>query len=150
MRRLSRTNWNLFFLFEWGLKSFNEGKWQGNKKKRFCSMLHITLNKSWSTRGASHQLSWRWVTCVCLVYLVDELVLVFYVSFDWGNCGCVDIFVAGQYWFSSLIMFSSSDFNATGLWLSPGRAKGVTHTSMGHTSIELQHRINILVKMVKV
>lgn len=44
-----------FLLFEWGLKGCNEQKCQGNKKKRFFSMLHIPLAESWSTRGISHQ-----------------------------------------------------------------------------------------------
>ena len=44
-----------FLSFERGLKGFNEEKYPGNRKKRFCSMLYIASPKSRSLRRASHQ-----------------------------------------------------------------------------------------------
>ena len=55
MRSLSRTYWNPFYLLKGSFKCSNEEKCQGNRKKRFCSMLYIALATSRSTRGASHQ-----------------------------------------------------------------------------------------------
>ena len=46
----------------------------------------ISSARSWRVKGTSHQPAFMGscltiVTCVCPVYLVDELVLVFYVPF---------------------------------------------------------------------
>ena len=65
--------------------------------KVLLNLMQITSAKSWSARGASHQPTSKTasllVTCVCPVYLVDELVLAIYDAYNWPNGGSIDVFL---------------------------------------------------------
>ena len=66
-----------------------------------CSRLNPGVRGEHLTSQLSWVAAWLLVTHACPVYLVDELVLVFYAPYDWVNGGSVDVFSGWWYGFST-------------------------------------------------
>ena len=130
MRRLSRTYWNPFQLLK--------GVWRIVMKKNaevlrrvvccilFCSMLYITLAKSRSTRGASHQLAFMGLPDVSRLFPGrEERVHNYLFSLPLPPENCMSWAPMFFFWNNPLYC------NHIG-WAWKG--KRVIHISMGHTS----------------